>query len=47
MKYVFIRISTDLAARIDRQRELLPRQRHMRWLLERALKAEERRGAKR
>jgi hypothetical protein len=43
-----VRITAEQVERIDRLRgPLVPRERYVRWLLERALKAEERKAAKR
>ena len=42
-----VRITAEQVERIDRLRgPLVPRERYVRWLLERALKAEERKAAK-
>lgn len=43
-----VRITADQVARVDRLRgPLVPRERYIRWLLDRALAAEERKAAKR
>jgi len=43
-----IRIPVEMVERIDRLRgDLIPRERYVRYLLDRALKAEERKAAKR
>jgi hypothetical protein len=46
-KPVPVRIPPDLVARIDAIRGLAPREAYVRHLLDRALKAEERKGRKR
>jgi hypothetical protein len=42
-----VRIDREQIERLDRLRGLIPRERYLRWLLDRALKAEERKAAKR
>jgi hypothetical protein len=42
-----VRITAEQVERIDRLRGMVPREPYVRWLLERALKAEERKAAKR
>jgi hypothetical protein len=46
--HIPVRIPLDMIARIDRLRDpLIPREAYVRHLLDKALKAEERKGAKR